>query len=47
MFDKISLDCTQNHFWLFLSKFMQRCHDHLSHLVLFIIGCINKSQTKF
>lgn len=47
MFYKISLYSTQNHFRLFLSKFMKRCHDHLPHLLLLIIGCVNEGQTEF
>lgn len=47
MFYEISLYSTQNHFRLFLSQFMKRCHDHLPHLLLLIIGGINKGQTEF
>ena len=47
MFYKISLYSTQNHFRLFLSKFMKGGHDHLTDLLLLIIGCVNEGQTEF
>ena len=46
VFDEVSFYGSQNHLRLFLAQFMKRCHDHLSHFWLLVIGGINERQAK-